>query len=1078
MGSEVDENEMKSAHVDDTGGEQQGDQESSGTPEANATEPTEPAPAHGAGYGETKIETSEPNDLRAVIERGNHKQLQDLLKGDRARSLLQVKYGGSNGRTDSTDLFSGTTPLLHAAIRGRQDIFSTLLYNSPATLLADRDDGGRTLGHLAALSNDTETFKALLKELVKGRMRRIHIPKRTVLDILTLRDKAGNTVLMIAADVGNDAIFTATVDVMASRLRQDKTKMGGSRNFPCGKRPTAMQELRKGNKDNFEAEIEKAKQAGGAEEVIPKLRGIFESEDAIGETLLSHAVYCGEVEMFNLVWDYATSTNCLTPSELGGLIAYQNAFGESLLAKAFDSGKHELFNAVLKCAWELREYLTYHQLRDFIESPDVHEEPRSVAVAHGGDFCTMLLLRAFDLADLGLLEAAVYFVSNRTAVYPDHIVDDVLRKTEQSGSTFWQIVDDLRKSDAFGPHSKVPIKMAEKRSREMNDLLTSLVDEHLNSGTRSDDDLKIISSLVANSAQPDGNGLMKLSRLHKDGDLFKDCCMRAVCSAVNPFIPGITLSIKLAEASKQANEGDRRTISDIQSNVDNLLLEIFERLPQTVDGFEGGIDGCTAIFEPSLLKSSDSGSLEGPLGMILSEQQQLETFCKVPLVMDFLSSKFTLGLRYLNDFQHYRRRIDGMENIGTDLTLDSPVGRFVQTATLTFLPGLQFVVAGMVAAPDSYYQVPAMRMMLDFVVYAIMIAALSNFVLFHSAAGSIAVVDQIVDHRFSVSEGACATIFIAGGILREWREMKRNIRRYFRDQWNVLDALGILCLLIGMVIRWDDWTSPWGPAFYALSAPLVVSRVLFFAQILPFQGPMIQVIFHMTSTLLQFGAVMLVVMIGFAMALHVLFRDVDSFGETFLGLFKAMLGDTDFFDEFSGGRYDRVATILVVIYLFTVTIMLLNLLVAILSTAHAQVQGNTGGTFKVVKARIVDHYRLVVDEDLLPAPFNLVQLLLSMVEVTFAVLYYYVAELRRNAENVKVHDTTAALARWALTSEKTASRAERGRRSEAEKNEMELANVELVARRSARLKNLYQDLNDRYEMELNARGLALAKERA
>ncbi|CAN0397269.1 unnamed protein product [Ectocarpus sp. 13 AM-2016] len=57
-------------------------------------------------------------------------------------------------------------------------------------------------------------------------------------------------------------------------------------------------------------------------------------------------------------------------------------------------------------------------------------------------------------------------------------------------------------------------------------------------------------------------------------------------------------------------------------------------------------------------------------------------------------------------------------------------------------------------------------------------------------------------------------------------------------------------------------------------------------------------------------------------------------------------------------------------------------------------------------------------------------------------------------------------------------RAERGRQKEIEKNEMKLANVELVARRSARLKDLYQQLDDRYEVELNAKGLALAKERA
>lgn len=71
--------------------------------------------------------------------------------------------------------------------------------------------------------------------------------------------------------------------------------------------------------------------------------------------------------------------------------------------------------------------------------------------------------------------------------------------------------------------------------------------------------------------------------------------------------------------------------------------------------------------------------------------------------------------------------------------------------------------------------------------------------------------------------------------------MNRDIRRYFKDKWNVLDALGLLFLFIGLVIRWKDWTRPWGLAFYALSAPLVISRVLFFAQILPFQGPMIEV---------------------------------------------------------------------------------------------------------------------------------------------------------------------------------------------------------------------------------------------
>lgn len=88
------------------------------------------------------------------------------------------------------------------------------------------------------------------------------------------------------------------------------------------------------------------------------------------------------------------------------------------------------------------------------------------------------------------------------------------------------------------------------------------------------------------------------------------------------------------------------------------------------------------------------------------------------------------------------------------------------------------------------------------------------------------------------------------GTYREACEVWRDIPRYFRDQWNVLDALGLLFLLVGLVIRWVDSANSWGPAFYALSAPLLVSRVLFFAQILPFQGPMIQASF-MILTIVQ-----------------------------------------------------------------------------------------------------------------------------------------------------------------------------------------------------------------------------------
>ena len=70
--------------------------------------------------------------------------------------------------------------------------------------------------------------------------------------------------------------------------------------------------------------------------------------------------------------------------------------------------------------------------------------------------------------------------------------------------------------------------------------------------------------------------------------------------------------------------------------------------------------------------------------------------------------------------------------------------------------------------------------------------------------------------------------------------MVRDFEAYLDDHWNILDVLSLALLLGGFIIRNTDSANPCGRALYALSAPLVFSRVLFFAQILPFQGPMIQ----------------------------------------------------------------------------------------------------------------------------------------------------------------------------------------------------------------------------------------------
>ena len=128
----------------------------------------------------------------------------------------------------------------------------------------------------------------------------------------------------------------------------------------------------------------------------------------------------------------------------------------------------------------------------------------------------------------------------------------------------------------------------------------------------------------------------------------------------------------------------------------------------------------------------------------------------------------------------------------------------------------------------------------------------------------------------------------------------------------------------------------------------------------------------------RFAMVLLVVMLGFTLSFHALFRADDTYGRTCLNLFKAMLGEVGFFDEISEDRYENrykeVATVLLVVYLIIITIVLLNLLVAVLSTKHAEVQEHADQEYRVLKARLIKHYRFVAENDMLPAPFNVLQL--------------------------------------------------------------------------------------------------------
>ncbi|CAM9221663.1 unnamed protein product, partial [Laminaria digitata] len=469
-------------------------------------------------------------------------------------------------------------------------------------------------------------------------------------------------------------------------------------------------------------------------------------------------------------------------------------------------------------------------------------------------------------------------------------------------------------------------------------------------------------------------------------DELKSCFLAGISSAENPFTAGMALSVAIETAVRMLPERERRNLSDLQCKLDELLLEVLERLPQSIHRFPRGIDGCVAIFEPETVGVRAAG-YRGPLMLALQEGQFTETICVSPLVFEYMSHKFISGLPMPWDSEdHITSTYDRQRGSFSDtdgMVAASGLGRLMQglrrssqgrldrprdwekLLSSTIYPGAQFVVAGVITKPMAFYKVPSIRMALDFIVHLFMLAVYTAVVL--------------EDDDGTVSKSEIALMFhVVAEIVSEVGQMSASFHEYVQDEWNWLESISLLLLAGALFYRIGNSDGETGRALFALSAPLVFSRVLFFGQVLRRQGLVVQAITIMIGEILQFALVIGVIMMGFTVAFFAIFSGERSFGDIWLDVFKAMLGEVGVFDEFFDDIYGTVGRFLLVIYLLVMAVMLLNLLIAILSTEHAKIEQGSDIAFRVSKVRIMKLYSRIVDKDSQPPPFNLVQLTLAL----------------------------------------------------------------------------------------------------
>jgi len=195
--------------------------------------------------------------------------------------------------------------------------------------------------------------------------------------------------------------------------------------------------------------------------------------------------------------------------------------------------------------------------------------------------------------------------------------------------------------------------------------------------------------------------------------------------------------------------------------------------------------------------------------------------------------------------------------------------------------------------------------------------------------------------------------------LNEIEEMReRGVRSYFgaRGSSFLENTLSLsFCILVAIVLILSLLGS--GSVRVAISLCSMIGWCYMFFFLLAFRmtGPMVVMIFKMvTGDVMRFLAVFSVFLLAFAQAFFVLFeRDgFEGMADSVKTCFLAMLGDFEF-DDYIQSPFMLMSVVLLVLYVVVITILLLNLLVAMMGDTYSHVNENAEKQWHLERARII-----------------------------------------------------------------------------------------------------------------------------
>lgn len=229
-------------------------------------------------------------------------------------------------------------------------------------------------------------------------------------------------------------------------------------------------------------------------------------------------------------------------------------------------------------------------------------------------------------------------------------------------------------------------------------------------------------------------------------------------------------------------------------------------------------------------------------------------------------------------------------------------------------------------------------------------------------------------------------LFTVGLIIDEIVKLY-HVGYFYLGFWNVFNDVMYALISIAIGFRFASLSnkSPLKDQYDEISfrilsmvSPFMWSRLLLYLDAQKFVGAMIVVIKTMMQESIIFFVLLIVIIIGFLqgfLGLDAADGKNEATRAIFIFLIKAIIGGSSFDDV--SNFVPPYASILYYTYTFTLSVILMNILVALYSTAYANIVANATDEYFALVAQKTLRYIRAPDQDLYVPPLNLIEVLIA-----------------------------------------------------------------------------------------------------